>query len=111
MIEKKHGEIAYPWTNSAAESARQNLPYSKPSSWGWLIAGGTYLDEFDALANGLKHLLIGVSLIVGLLLVGIIVWLIRRLVYRPLHDQVLPAFGHSRQVVTIIAWIPPAMTK
>ena len=93
MIEKKHGEIAYPWTNSAAESARQKFAvFETFEDWGWLIAGGTYLDEFDALANGLKHLLIGVSLIVGLLLVGIIVWLIRRLVYRPLHDQVLPAF-------------------
>jgi methyl-accepting chemotaxis protein len=93
MIEKKQGEIEYPWSNADDTPARRKIAvFETFDDWGWLIAGGTYLDEFDALANSMKHLLIGVSLIVGLLLVGIIVWLIRRLVYRPLHDQVLPAF-------------------
>ncbi|GAB1394061.1 Cache 3/Cache 2 fusion domain-containing protein [Rhodocyclaceae bacterium] len=95
MIDQKQGEMRYPWANQELgdSQAREKIAvFATFGEWQWLIGGGTYMDEFEAVARSMKQMLMGVSLLVGLILVGIIVWLVRSLVYRPLNDMVLPGF-------------------
>ncbi len=95
MIEKKQGEMRYPWANAEIGDTAQRekiAVFDTIGEWNWLIGGGTYTDEFEVVARTMKYLLLGVSLAVGLILVGIIVWLVRGLVYRPLAGVVLPGF-------------------
>ncbi len=95
MIDRKQGEMRYPWVNQElgdSQSHEKIAVFDTLNEWQWLIGGGTYIHEFEATARTVKQLLLGVSLLVGLLLVGIIIWLVRNLVYRPLNDMVLPGF-------------------
>ena len=95
MIEKKQGEIRYPWANPELgdSSQREKIAvFDTLADWQWLIGGGTYLDEFEAVAHTMRRMQLAVSLLIGIILVVIITLLVRRLVYRPLHDEVLPTF-------------------
>ncbi|MBV2184007.1 MAG: Cache 3/Cache 2 fusion domain-containing protein, partial [Rhizobium sp.] len=95
MIDRTQGEMRYPWANSELGDTRARekvAVFDTLGDWQWLVGGGTYVDEFEAAARTMKQLLGGVSLAIGLILVGIIIWLVRAIVYRPLDEQILPAF-------------------
>jgi len=96
MLSRKQGEILYPWSNPELGDAslRDKIAlFDTVPEWHWLIGGGTYLDEFDAAARSLSAFLWGAAVAVVLFLVLVISWLVRRLITRPLQEQVLPAFG------------------
>lgn len=55
MIHNKDGWIRYPWMNSGDSKARMKIVryrYFKP--WDWIVAVGSYEDEFYQPANALK---------------------------------------------------------
>lgn len=55
MIAKKNGWIRYPWKNKGEKKARMKIVryrYYKP--WNWIVAVGSYEDEFYQPANDLK---------------------------------------------------------
>ena len=95
MLERKTGEIIYPWMNSELGDTRardkivifDTLPDAQ-----WLIAGGTYLEEFHDLSGRIsRFVMIGGGLI-AIVLVAFLYWLIRRLIVLPLQQQVIPVF-------------------
>ncbi|MBU0909659.1 MAG: cache domain-containing protein [Proteobacteria bacterium] len=56
MCTKKQGWIRYPWRNEGEKSARMKIVrYSYFEPWGWIVAVGSYEDEFYGPANLIKH--------------------------------------------------------
>jgi methyl-accepting chemotaxis protein len=95
MIGQKQGEMFYPWANAELGDTRLRekiAVFDTIEDWQWLIGGGTFTDEFEGLARTMQYLMLAASVAIVLLFIGLIYWLMRTIVYRPLHDQVLPAF-------------------
>jgi methyl-accepting chemotaxis protein len=96
MLERGSGDISYPWLNTELgdTAAREkivvfdSLPDAK-----WLIAGGTYLEEFHALSSQVTRFVMVGGLILALLLAVFLYLLISRLIVRPLQQKVLPVFN------------------
>ncbi|NTV69400.1 MAG: chemotaxis protein [Azonexaceae bacterium] len=96
MLERGNGEISYPWINTElGDTATREkivvfdtLPDAK-----WLIAGGTYLDEFHALSSQTTRYVVIGGLILALLLAAFLYLLISKLIVRPLQQKVLPVFN------------------
>jgi len=96
MLERGQGEISYPWLNAELGEtiAREKivvfdtLPDAK-----WLIAGGTYLDEFRALSSQVTRYVMLGGLLLALLLAVFLYLLIARLIVKPLQQKVLPVFN------------------
>uniref|UniRef100_UPI0026EB257D Cache 3/Cache 2 fusion domain-containing protein n=1 Tax=Azovibrio restrictus TaxID=146938 RepID=UPI0026EB257D len=96
MLNRRQGEIHYPWANQelGETQLREKIAlFVTVQAWDWLIGGGTYVDEFNATARAVSHYLWGAAVAVVALLVLIISWLVRALITRPLHEQVLPVFS------------------
>jgi methyl-accepting chemotaxis protein len=95
MIDRKQGEIRYPWANAELgdSTPREKITvFDTVADWQWTIGGGTYVHEFEAAARSMAYFLVASALGVLLALIALIYWLIRALVQRPLQEQVLPAF-------------------
>lgn len=96
MLERGSGDISYPWINTElGDTATRGkivvfdtLPDTK-----WLIAGGTYLDEFHALSSQVTRFVMLGGLILALLLAAFLYLLIAKLIVRPLKNKVLPVFN------------------
>ena len=55
MVAKKDGWIRYPWRNIGEEAARMKIVrYRYFEPWDWVVAVGSYEDEFSQAANDLK---------------------------------------------------------
>jgi len=70
MIEKKDGWIRYPWRNVGSKSPRMKIvhyEYYKP--WNWIVAVGSYEDEFYREANKIKERIM-VSMLILMLAVA-----------------------------------------
>jgi methyl-accepting chemotaxis protein len=95
ILDRKQGEIRYPWMNKELgdSSPREKVVvFDTFPEWQWTIGGGTYVDEFEALARSMQRYLWAVAVVVIVVLVVLIFTLVRRLVRDPLQEQVLPAF-------------------
>jgi len=71
MCEKKSGWIRYPWKNVSNSEPRMKIvryEYFKP--WDWIVAVGSYEDEFYHEANKIKDRIL-VSMVLLSLLVGL----------------------------------------
>ncbi len=96
MLERGSGEISYPWINAELgdTAAREKivvfdtLPDTK-----WLIAGGTYVEEFRALSAQVSRFVMLGGLALALLLAAFLYWLIGKLIVVPLKKKVLPVFN------------------
>jgi len=95
MLKQRHGEISYFWKN---EEAGEKFPRKKMVIFEvldnprWIIAGGTTVEEFTALAQRIVWLVVAGGLIMASVIFVIIVLLLRKLVLEPLNTQVLPTF-------------------
>jgi methyl-accepting chemotaxis protein len=88
MLDRKQGEIRYPWFNKELGDtvAREKIAvFDQFATWSWLIGGGTYVDEFEALASNLRRALALASLAIILVLIGTLYWLVRRVINDPLQ--------------------------
>ncbi|MDO8931658.1 MAG: Cache 3/Cache 2 fusion domain-containing protein, partial [Rhodocyclaceae bacterium] len=95
MLEKRQGNIRYPWMNKELgdTSAREKVVvFDTFADWQWTIGGGTYTDEFELLSRSMQRYLWLASLMVILVLVGLISWLVGRMIRNPLENHVLPVF-------------------
>ncbi|MEI6215530.1 MAG: Cache 3/Cache 2 fusion domain-containing protein [Desulfuromonadales bacterium] len=79
MCEKKSGWIRYPWKNSSDAAPRMKIVrYDYFQPWDWIVAVGSYEDEFYREANKIKSRIIG-SMVLLLAAVGAIAtWLVFR---------------------------------
>ena len=88
MLDKKQGVIRYPWLNKELgdTAAREKIvAYDQFATWDWIIGGGTYVDEFEALARDLRQALALASLVIILILIATLYLLVRRVINAPLQ--------------------------
>ena len=89
ILDNKNGTIRYPWINKdmGETSARDKVvAYTYIKNWNWVVAGGTYADEFTQEINGLRNFYALAGLAIVLVISGLLYWLIRRMVIRPIND-------------------------
>lgn len=92
MCEKKNGWIRYPWRNEGERKARMKIVrYRYFEPWDWIIAVGSYEEEFYGPANRIKwriitHILI-LPLVIGLL-AAIMVFLASKVLTDPIHKMI-----------------------
>ena len=89
MMDQKDGTIRYPWANKElGESAPRDkvVAFTYLKSWNWIVAGGTYLDEYTQEIRSLRirYSLMGVLFVA--LSAGLLFWLVRRLIIVPLSQ-------------------------
>ncbi len=78
MIANRNGWIRYPWLNVGESKARMKIVrYRYFEPWDWIVAVGSYEDEFYQAANELKwrvavYVLL-LPLLIGLIAVGLVV--------------------------------------
>jgi two-component system NtrC family sensor kinase len=92
MIERKEGWIRYPWLNQGEKRARMKIVrYRYFEPWDWIVAVGSYEDEFYRPANQMKmriisHVLL-LPLLVGLIAVTL-VFLAAKVLTDPIHEMI-----------------------
>lgn len=94
MLERKTGEIIYPWMNSELGDnveRRKIVSFDTLPEAGMLIAGGTYLDEFHDLSVRISRFVAIGGLVTSLILAAFLYWLFRRWIAVPLQ-QVISIF-------------------
>ena len=92
MAEKKDGWIRYPWLNKGDKKARMKIVryrYFKP--WDWIIAVGSYEDEFYQAANDLKWRIARQVLLLPILIgfiATILLFLASKVMTDPIHKMI-----------------------
>ncbi len=92
MIEKKDGWIRYPWRNEGEKTARMKIVrYRYFEPWDWVIAVGSYEDEFYGPAKRLKSRIIShvlfLPLLFGLVAVAL-VFLASKVLSDPINEMI-----------------------
>jgi methyl-accepting chemotaxis protein len=96
MLERGSGDITYPWLNTElgdTETREKIVVFDTLPDTKWLIAGGTYLEEFRALSSQVTRFVMVGGIILALLLAVFLYLLISKLIVRPLQQKVLPVFN------------------
>ncbi len=91
IIEKRHGVIQYPWINKELGETRARnkvVVYVDYPDWNWIIAAGSYLDEFRQESIIMRNYMVITISVVLLIIVGLVSVLVARLVRRPLQIAV-----------------------
>lgn len=71
MTEKKSGWIRYPWKNTTDSAPRMKIVrYEYFQPWDWIVAVGSYEDEFYREANSIKYRIV-MSMIILATIVGV----------------------------------------
>ena len=87
MLEQKNGVMRYSLgATSDAQSREKIVAYAFYPKWNWVIAGGTYVDEYTANTHRLLGYVAWLGLAAVVALSGIGFVLMRRLVVRPLAE-------------------------
>jgi two-component system NtrC family sensor kinase len=92
MCRNKNGWIRYPWRNEGESKARMKIVrYRYFAPWDWIVAVGSYEDEFYGPANRLKwsiitHILV-LPLVIGLL-AALMVYLAAKVLTDPIHRMI-----------------------
>ena len=89
ILERKDGTIRYPWINKElGETVPRDkiVAFSYLQNWNWVVAGGTYVDEYTAEIDSLRNKFWGAGLGIVLLISGILWLLIRNMVVRPMEQ-------------------------
>lgn len=97
MLDKKNGVIRYPWINKdLGESSPRDkvVAFSTLEQWNWVIAGGTYVDEYTKEVRTLRNLYAMLGVLLVLLTAGVLYGLVRSMVTRPLTS----ASGAAREI-------------
>ncbi len=87
MLQQKNGMIRYPWLNKElGETAPREkvVSFAYLKNWDWVVAGGTYVDEYTADIDSLRNVYAITGLVIVLLISGIWLLLIRRMVVQPM---------------------------
>ena len=87
MLKQKDGTIRYPWLNPALGETTPRekvVAFTYLKNWDWVVAGGTYVDEYTAEINRLRNIFAAAGLVIVLVISGVWLLLIRRMVVRPM---------------------------
>ncbi len=89
ILERKQGTIRYPWINKelGETSPRDKIvAFSYLQNWNWVVAGGTYVDEYTVEIDSLRNKFWAAGLAIVLVISGIWLLLIRNMVVRPMEQ-------------------------
>ena len=87
ILEQKNGVIRYPWINPALGETTPRekvVSFAYLKNWDWVVAGGTYVDEYTAEIDKLRNNYAVAGLTIVLIISVIWLLLIRRMVVRPM---------------------------
>ncbi len=87
MLEKKNGQIRYPWINTEAHEtdARDKVvAFSYFKDWNWIVAGGAYIDEYTSELDELRNRYLAMFALFLTVFALTSHFLVRRLVTHPL---------------------------
>ena len=82
-LELKNGSMSYDW-----KGEQKFMTVSTDPDTGWVMCMSGYISELTATAAMQRNILLGIGLAVILVLVGLITFIINRLVVRPVNDIV-----------------------
>ena len=88
ILERQQGTIRYPWLNKELGDtvARDKIvSFTTFKPWNWVIAGGTYVDEYTAQVNTLRNQIWVAGLVIVVVMSGLWLVLIRKMVVRPME--------------------------
>jgi len=86
ILAKKSGVIEYPWKNPGETAARDKIvAFAHYPGWNWVVATGSYLDEFTALGRDVRNTLTLAVTATVLVLLVLAYLCIRRWVVLPLR--------------------------
>jgi methyl-accepting chemotaxis protein len=94
ILEQKNGVIRYPWMNKElGDGALRDkvVAFTYLPSWNWVIAGGTYADEYTSEVRSLRNVYAFIGLVLVLVLSGGVYWMLRRLILEPMGRAVSAA--------------------
>lgn len=94
ILDRKDGVIRYPWINKelGETSPRYKVvSFTYLKGWDWIVAGGTYVDEYTTEVRHLRNLFALLGAVIVLLAGGVTYWLLRRMVTQPLARVVSAA--------------------
>jgi len=92
MVAKKTGVIHYSWLNAAiGDSAPREkiVVYSHYKDWNWVIASGSYLDEFTQTGRQIRNILAASVAALVVVLILLVYYSTRLWVSRPLERAVV----------------------
>ena len=87
IVEKKQGVISYPWINASlgeTSSRDKIVAYDHFKEWDWVVASGSYLEEFTRGSVRIRNSLIISALVLLPLILAILYLLTKIWVARPL---------------------------
>lgn len=92
ILEKRAGQIVYPWINATAGETRARdkvVVFDEYKDWNWIVASGSYTDEIFSLATRARNIMIGATFVLTIILLGVLSFYLNRIVIAPLRDLVL----------------------
>lgn len=87
MLETKTGVIRYPWMNAKlgdTQPREKVTAFAHYPAWNWVVAAGTYLDEYTAQTRRLVGWFALLGMVAVAVLAGIWLLLIRQMIVKPL---------------------------
>ncbi|HPT49708.1 MAG TPA: methyl-accepting chemotaxis protein [Accumulibacter sp.] len=92
IVEKKTGTIRYDWANPGEDQSREKIAvFEYFPSWNWIVVSGSYVDEFDSVANDAvwRIVLMALAIVAAAVVSGFLAT--RFWVSRPLREVVAEA--------------------
>jgi len=78
QVRRKQGIMTYAWSRpGSTETAQKMIVFDSAPSWGWIVATGSFIDEFTVEARQLRNNLIALC-IGGALLLALVLYFITR---------------------------------
>jgi methyl-accepting chemotaxis protein len=74
MARQESGSIAYPYFDAEGAEKDKIVVYKRAPSWGWTVAGGTWIDEYNKHADALRWQL-AVACLIGALACALAAWM------------------------------------
>ncbi len=84
LVSRKEGIATYDWTDESGRTARKMAAVESIPAWGWLMATGSYIDEFTVEARSLRNTLVALC-IGGALIVTIALYAVARRQLSPIR--------------------------
>ncbi len=92
ILEKRNGVIFYPWMNASAgeTSPREKVVvFGEYKAWNWIVGSGSYTDEIFSLTVSASKIMIGATIALTVLLLGVLIFYLNRIVVAPMRGLVL----------------------
>ncbi|MBS1211090.1 MAG: methyl-accepting chemotaxis sensory transducer [Proteobacteria bacterium] len=92
ILAQRNGTAFYPWVNKAAGETRERdkvVVFNEYKAWNWIVASGSYTEEIFSLADRARNIMIGATVVLTIVLLGILSFYLNRIVIAPLNGLVL----------------------